>query len=84
MQPETIDLTAPVAESTRGAQSIDVGPLDSNATYVFVVRAVDEAGNVDDNSAEGSLPTLVSLEKDVQPIFERACLSCHNQSTGYS
>src|SRR4029077_1716556 len=56
-----------------------VSGLISNTQYYFVVRAVDEAGNIDQNMNELGLTTLVSFENDVQPIFTANCAlsGCH-------
>ncbi|HEX4338164.1 MAG TPA: fibronectin type III domain-containing protein [Polyangiaceae bacterium] len=74
------DFTAPpIGKSEVGLLSTQVVGLLSNTQYYFVVRAVDEAGNVDKNTAELGLSTLVSFADDVQPIFTANCAlpTCH-------
>jgi hypothetical protein len=77
--PGAQDFGAPLVESS--ATTTVVASLDSNTTYYFVVRAVDGNGNVDGNTVERSLRTLVSFENDVQPMFTRTCafLFCHTK-----
>ena len=74
------DFTAPpVAKSDPGTLTVPVSGLISNTQYYFVVRAVDEAGNIDQNMNELGLTTLVSFENDMQPIFTANCAlsGCH-------
>ncbi|MBM4363838.1 MAG: fibronectin type III domain-containing protein, partial [Deltaproteobacteria bacterium] len=51
----------------------------TNRLLYAVVRAVDEAGNEDQNTKELSVRTGVSLAEDVQPIFTANCAlaACH-------
>ncbi|HVW29513.1 MAG TPA: fibronectin type III domain-containing protein [Polyangiaceae bacterium] len=74
------DFTAPpIAKSDPGVLTVPITGLLSNTQYYFVVRAVDEAGNIDQNTNELALTTLVSFENDVQPIFTANCAlsGCH-------
>jgi len=74
------DYTAPpIVKTLGGVLGVDVPDLLSNTKYFFVVRAVDEAGNIDKNVAELGLTTLVSFAGDVQPIFTANCAlpGCH-------
>lgn len=45
--------------TTAGASSFSVPGLTPNTTYYFVVRARDEAGNIDTNTVEKSAKTLM-------------------------
>lgn len=47
------DFSTPVGTVSAGGTSFTVSGLAPNTTYYFVVRAVDEAGNVDGNKLEG-------------------------------
>lgn len=70
----------PTYTTAPGATSYTAGGLAPNATYYFVVRAQDGAGNVDTNRIERSAKTSgVSLSGQVQPILTRDCTSgaCH-------
>jgi hypothetical protein len=74
------DYTAPpIGKGDPGTLTVPIPGLLSNTQYYFVVRAVDEAGNIDTNKAELQLQTLVSFADDVQPIFTANCAltSCH-------
>jgi hypothetical protein len=74
------DFTAPpLIKTIPGALGADIAGLLSNTAYFFIVRAVDEAGNVDTNTNELRLTTLVSFAADVQPIFTANCAlpTCH-------
>jgi hypothetical protein len=74
------DFTAPPnAKSDPGVTTVPVSGLFSNTQYYFVVRAVDEAGNIDTNTNEQEVTTLVSFENDIQPIFTANCAktACH-------
>ena len=74
------DFTAPpLLKTIPGALGADISGLLSNTAYFFIVRAVDEAGNVDTNKNELRLTTLVSFAADVQPIFTANCAlpTCH-------
>ena len=55
----------PTFASSPGATSYTVTNLTPSTTYYFVVRAMDEHGNVDGNSVERSATTLDSLP----PVF---------------
>ncbi|NOY40033.1 MAG: fibronectin type III domain-containing protein, partial [Nitrospirae bacterium] len=54
-------LVPPNYTSTPGATSYTVTGLASSTTYYFVVRAKDEAGNVETNTVEFSATTLDSV-----------------------
>lgn len=72
--------TTPAYTTQPGATSYTVSGLAPNATYYFVVRAQDGAGNIDMNRIERSARTAsVTLSGQVQPIFTRDCTSgaCH-------
>jgi hypothetical protein len=74
------DFTKPPAvTSAPGALTITVTGLPPNTTTYFVVRARDLDGNRDSNVVEASLPTNVSFELNVQPIFSDDCgvVGCH-------
>ncbi|MCC6544574.1 MAG: fibronectin type III domain-containing protein [Nitrospirae bacterium] len=51
------NFTSPNYTTTPGAISYPVTGLSPGATYYFVVRAKDEAGNIDDNTVEKSATT---------------------------
>ncbi len=52
------DLQTPSFTTSPGATAFSVTGLASSTTYYFVVRAKDEAGNVDSNTAEQFAATL--------------------------
>jgi hypothetical protein len=72
-------MAPPLVKTIGGVLGADIAGLLSNTKYFFVVRAVDEAGNVDTNKNELGLTTLVSFGGDVQPIFTANCAlpTCH-------
>ena len=51
------DFTSPKLTTPSGATSAFLSDLDAATNYFFVARAVDEAGNEDDNTAEMSAGT---------------------------
>jgi hypothetical protein len=55
------NFAVPSFTTTAGATSFSVPGLTPNTTYYFVVRARDEAGNMDANTVEKSATTLASL-----------------------
>jgi Fibronectin type III domain len=67
------------ATSAAGATSMTLTGLTSNATLYFVVRARDQDGNHDGNTAQVSFTTNVSFALDIQPIFTHDCgvVGCH-------
>ena len=63
-----------------GATSYTITNLTPGNPYYFVVRAQDQAGNIDTNKVEKSATvTAPSLANNVQPIFTANCLTnaCH-------
>ncbi|MGZ3416479.1 MAG: fibronectin type III domain-containing protein [Polyangiales bacterium] len=56
----TVDYSAPIATSVSGATSVKVLGLTPGASYVFGVRAVDEAGNEDKNEKTATASTTDS------------------------
>ena len=73
---------APIAVSPPGATSLIVGGLAAATTHYLVVRARDQAGNLDLNTVERSAttpPITVSFASQVQPIFTASCatVNCH-------
>jgi hypothetical protein len=71
--------TMPIAISDPGATSIEVSGLKSATQYYFLVRARDEALNIDANTQVAPVQTLVSFNYDVQPILSTYCAKagCH-------
>jgi hypothetical protein len=70
----------PDAVTLPGATSVDVTGLAGGALHYFVVRASDQAGNVDANVVEVTAQTpAVGFTSDVWPLFSEACTSagCH-------
>jgi hypothetical protein len=61
--------------------------LNAGTTYEFVVRAEDQAGNIDPNTVEVTAttqpapPPAVSFSTQVQPIFTAKCVGCHSGGT---
>jgi hypothetical protein len=79
-KPGEEDFTSPpLVKTDPGVLGAPVPELLSNTQYYFIVRAVDEAGNIDQNTSELGLVTLVSFQGDVQPIFTQNCAlsGCH-------
>lgn len=67
----------PTYTTAPGVGAYTVGGLGVNTKYYFVVRAEDQAGNVDGNTAEVAATTMtVSLANDVQPILSGASGNC--------
>ncbi|NOZ26337.1 MAG: fibronectin type III domain-containing protein, partial [Nitrospirae bacterium] len=54
-------LVPPSFTTPAGATSFSVTGLTSSTTYYFVVRAMDEAGNVETNTVEVSATTLFAM-----------------------
>jgi len=71
--------TMPIATSDPGATSIQITDLKSATQYYFLVRARDQALNVDQNTQVAPVQTLVSFNYDVQPILSTYCAKagCH-------
>ena len=59
------NFTTPNFTTTAGATSVNVTGLNPDTTFFFVVRAMDEAGNIDSNAVEMSARTLAP--PDVTP-----------------
>jgi hypothetical protein len=74
------DFQSPDVVTVAGATSATVTDLGGDTLYYFVVRARDQAGNVDTNTTEVSATTAhVGFTSDVAPIFLQACTAsyCH-------
>lgn len=79
------DFTAPVA-TVVGTTSVRIGSLTTGTTYHFVVRAQDEAQQIECNTnAKAATPrelgACVSYDADIKPILDSACLGCHSGAT---
>lgn len=79
------DFAAPTL-TVVGVTSARVANLTTDTTYYFVVRAEDEAGQVECNTQEKSatpraLGACVSYNADVKPILDSNCTSCHSGAT---
>lgn len=75
--------TAPTYTTASGATSYTVSNLSPGATYYFVVRARDAAGNIAANTVEKSaMIASVTLSGQVQPIFTASCTgaACHSSA----
>jgi hypothetical protein len=81
------NFTSPSYTTAPGATSFVVGKLALSTKYYFVVRAMDQAGNLDKNVVEQSATTPAtsdtqapSLTTQVQPIFTKSCTGagCHS------
>jgi Fibronectin type III domain/CARDB len=62
------NFAAPSFTTTAGATSFSVPGLTPNTTYYFVVRARDEAGNMDTNTVEKSAKTPIPPDT-IPPTF---------------
>ncbi len=79
------DFATPTA-TVVGATTIRVGNLTTDTPYFFVVRAEDEAHQIDCNTTERTatpraLGACVSYTADVKPILDGNCTSCHSGAT---
>ncbi len=79
------DLATPVATVT-GQTQVRVTGLTTDATYYFVVRAQDQAGQIECNANERSATpraagSCVDFATDVLPILTANCVSCHGGAT---
>lgn len=71
---------SPTYTTVAGSTSYAITNLTPGNPYYFVVRAQDQAGNIDTNKVEKSATvTAPSLANNVQPIFTANCLTnaCH-------
>ena len=74
------DFNAPDLVTLPGATSAAPSDLGGDTTYYFVVRAEDQAGNLDTNTTEVTATTPhVGFTSDVAPLFAQACTTagCH-------
>ena len=78
-EPTAISAAGVTAMTLSKANLLRVTDRVSNTPFYFVVRAADGAGNVDKNTNEIAVTTLVSFTDDIQPIFNNKCaiLGCH-------
>lgn len=75
---------SPTFTTAPGATQYVVSGLSTGMTYYFVVRAQDQAGNINMNTVEkGATTQAPSLATQVQPIFTKSCTGggCHAGST---
>jgi hypothetical protein len=77
-EPGAQDFSSPVSISPAGALGALISGLTPSTDYYFVVRAVDEAGNEDDNTTE------VSAETDDEKAPSFAGISQLNAATSRS
>lgn len=79
--PDTQDFGAPAATTPAGASGALITGLAADTTYYVVARAVDAAGNEDDNTSELAAATgnAVGFSSQVQPILTESCTGsgCH-------
>ena len=76
------DFQSPDVVTLPGATSATSTDLGGDTLYHFVVRAKDQAGNVDANTTEVTATTgHVGFTLDVAPLFAQSCTSagCHVQ-----
>jgi hypothetical protein len=73
------NFTTPIATSPPGVAQFEVTDLTPDSTLYWVVRARDQAGNRDTNTAEESGATDVSLSEQVEQIlaYDCAVAGCH-------
>lgn len=75
------NFNTPTYTTAAGQTSYAVSGLVPGQTYYFVVRAQDQAGNIDSNKVEKSAtPAAPSFKNDVVPILTGNCANagCHN------
>lgn len=75
------NFTSPTYTTAAGQTTYSVGGLTPGQTSYFVVRAQDQAGNIDSNKVEKSAtPAAPSFKTDIVPIFTNNCANagCHN------
>jgi hypothetical protein len=79
LAPHAEDFTTPIATSAPGATSVLVTDLTPDSTLYWVVRARDQAGNRDANTAEVSGATDVSFSEQIQTTLSSDCgvAGCH-------
>lgn len=88
------NLSVPVAFTNPGDTSATITGLNKNTTYYFIVRASDEAGNLDSNTVEKSATTLIDIDlllENVVPdtslisfdVKNRGSLSANDVKTCY-
>lgn len=76
------DFAAPSA-SVVGVTTARLAGLTTGTTYYVVVRAQDDAAQIECNANERAatpkaLGACVSYEDDVKPILQASCISCHS------
>ena len=74
------DFQSPDVVTLAGATSATASDLGGDTLYYFVVRAKDQAGNVDTNTTEITATTgHVGFTNDVASVFVQSCTSsgCH-------
>jgi len=72
------NFTSPSYTTTRGTTSFTAGGLSQNTTYYFVVRAEDEAGNIDSNIIEKSVRTPADV---TAPVFSGGSLTSQTSTS---
>jgi len=79
---DAINFSTPYS-SIVGSTTIRLKNLSRGTAYIVVARAQDDAGNEDTNSIERPVMTNATptLSFDVQPIFNAACVDCHQSPT---
>lgn len=75
----TQNFAMPNATTQAGATNVEVSGLKASTEYFIVVRAKDEAGNIDTNTIEKNVKTGgPTFMKDVYPILMANCTGrCH-------
>jgi mono/diheme cytochrome c family protein len=74
------DFQSPDVVTVAGATSATSTDLGGDTLYYFVVRAKDQAGNIDTNTTEVTATTThVGFTSDVEPLFAQSCTAgvCH-------
>ena len=67
------NFAAPGYTTASGATSYSVTGLSPGTTYYFIVRAKDEAGNIDDNIIEKSGTTQSGIDLSVSTSYTNPC-----------